>query len=948
MKIPWVLLPFLLIVNNVSAQPVSATETISATACISTVTTSCQKAVLPGQPIENLTISTQGAATIIINSNVTLTESEMTTTQTISEEAARQQAAGARPTPAKPEEEKKPYDELIKDATKQLGLFTVFIKKDKKEEKTYWEIRPDQFSTDFLLSAKVGHGVGALFPGKVLESKVLRFRRLDDKVQLIEPHPRYQAAPDSPIKKGVERAYGESIIASFPISATNPASDSCVMDVQPFFLSDFSEIGKALEGYSLDKGESRIEQVKVFPENIEIYARQHFKSAGKTETKALADPSSALVLLRFSFRTLPKSNFVPRPADDRVGHFIEAFQDLSDLESRDAYVRHVTAWNIEKASPELDISPPKEPLVFWIENTVPYQYREAAKEGVEMWNKAFRAAGYENAVVAKQMPDDADWDPEDSRYHTVHWNTMEDLPFAGLGQWVANPLTGEILDCDVIIDGDVVRYLRRIRQFYEPIRGLPEHSSPDSCQYGLMLAQETQCALAVLAARGEIGNSTDTIEAFINEYLKELVCHEVGHVLGLRHNFKASTLLPLNQLHNKEITAEKGLSSSVMDYLPVNLAPRDATQGFYWSPSVGPYDCWAIQYAYMPLSATTEVECATELDKVASRARDTELAYLTDEDLWVANPERPLGLDPTNAWFDLSSDPLAWSEQQMDVMRDAWTHAATILEEGEGYYDLRSAVGMFLGYYARYATAVSRYVGGAYVVRSRVGEKDGRTPMDPIPAAQQRHALQVLRDKVFSDEPFQFDPSMLNMMVNERWLHWGVEWGSTGRTDFPLHDYILLMRQNVLNILFDPLVLSRIRDAEQRVPSDETAYTIPDLFADLTDAVWGDVHTIAQTGTPPQRTLSNTAPLISSHRRALQREYVRRLVDLMLTKRGETPEDARTHAWNALNGMKEDIDKLLANEILAAGLDQYSLVHLKETAATIARALDARLEIKAG
>ena len=121
------------------------------------------------------------------------------------------------------------------------------------------------------------------------------------------------------------------------------------------------------------------------------------------------------------------------------------FQDFSDLESRDRYVRNITRWHIEKASPEADLSPPKKPLTFWIENTVPSQYRESVKRGVEMWNKAFEAAGFNNAVVAKQMPDDADWDPEDSRYHMIHWDTVEDLPFAGLAQWVSNPHTGEIV-----------------------------------------------------------------------------------------------------------------------------------------------------------------------------------------------------------------------------------------------------------------------------------------------------------------------------------------------------------------------------------------------------------------------------------------------------------------------------------------------------------------------
>ena len=927
----------------------SATSVQAATACIS-ATPCVQKTAIPAQPIENLTITTQGAATIIINSNVNLTESNLTTTQTVSP-GAKPGAKPGGPSGKAPDKkkEKQPYAELIKDATKQEGLFTVFIKKDAKEEKILWEINPDQFGTDYLLSAKVGQGVGTLFPGAVLGSKVLNMRRVDDKIQIIENQLRYQADPDSPIRKGVERAYGESIIASFPLAATNPKTKACVIDVRPFLLSDFSGVGKRLgSGFGIDKGNSLIQKTKVFPNNIEIYAKQHFKSGSPSDNKALADPSSARVLLRLSFRILPKSDFRSRVADDRVGFFIEAHQDFSDLESKDRYVRHITRWNIEKASPEAAISPPKQPLVFWIENSVPQQYRGAVKNGVEMWNKAFEAAGFKNAVVAKQMPDDADWDPEDSRYNMIHWDTVEGLPFAGLAQWVGNPLTGEILDCDVIIDGEVVRYLRRLRRFVEPIQQLPDGSSPHRCQYAQLLAQETQLTLAVLAARKEIEDNTETVETFIKEYLSEVVCHEVGHVLGLRHNFKASNMLDLDELHDKKITAEKGLSSSVMDYLPLNIAPRGKPQGHYWSPSVGPYDIWAIQYAYTPLSATEETQQSKELETILSRCKESELAYLTDEDLWVSNPSRRLGLDPTNAWFDLSSDNIAWGEQQMDIMRDAWKSASAILKEGESYYDLRSAFGMFLGYYARYAHDMSRYIGGAYMVRSHSGSADGRPPMKNVPASIQREVMKALSERVFSDEPFQFDPSMLNMLISEKWYHWGVDWGKFGRTDFPLHDVILQIRRNVLNTLFDPLVLSRVRESEQKIASGEEAYTIPDIFSDLTDAIWGDVHKIVVDDRLPAGTYSNTAPFISSHRRALQREYVKMLVDLMLKKRGETPEDARTHAWNALADMKKDIEAILAQERLTDRLDQYSLVHLKETAATIERALDARLEIRMG
>ncbi len=933
--------------SEVSSATVSAATPSSTTPC-------CQQTTVPGQPIENLKIETHGAATIIINSNVKLEGGSLSTTQTVSPgQGEAEKKPGAKPSGGKPSgekpEEKKPYEDLIKDATKEEGLFKVFL----KEDKVLWEIEPAKFDDDYLFSVKVGKGVGTLFPGAVLGSKVLNLRRLEEKVQIIERHHRYQADEDSPIKRGVERAYGESIIAAFPIAATNPANNSPVIDIRPFLLSDFAHLGRQLQGvlglsYGLDKENSDVEKVKTFPENIEIYTKLFFKSGQPADVKAVADSSSARVLLRLSFRELPESDFQPRLADDRVGYFIEAYQDLSDLESKTQYVRNITRWNIEKASPEAEISPPKKPLVFWIENTVPHQYREAAKEGVEMWNKAFEKAGFKKAVVAKQMPDDADWDPEDSRYHMVHWDTVEGLPFAGLAQWVSNPLTGQIVDCDVIIDGGIVQYLRRLRRLLvEPVQEHTEDGMPHRCQYGMLLAQETQRALGTLAARGEISDAT--IEEFIKDYIRSVICHEVGHILGLRHNFVASTMLDLDELHDKEITSEKGLTSSIMDYTPLNLAPEGKEQGHYWAPCVGPYDCWAIQCGYTPLSATSETEQKEELEEILSKYTDPELKYLTDEDLWTGSPMRPLGLDPTNAWFDLSSDTIGWDEQQMEIMQNAWENATEVVQEGEPYYDMRNAVGVFLGYYRRYATDMARYIGGAYVTRTRAGNRDDRLPMEPVPASTQRRAMTVLAERVFSDEPFHFSPKILNMLIDEKWYHWGIGWGAlTDRTDYPLHDVILNMRRNVLYRLFDPLILSRIREGEQKIGSGEEAYTIPDLFTDLTDAIWGDIHNIVESEDLPRRSFTNTSPLISSHRRALQREYVKMLTNLMLRSGGQTPEDARTHAWNVLTTMRDDIESLM-NEgwarPLREDLDQYSLVHLKETAATITRALEARMDI---
>lgn len=941
-----------------ATQPCSATAAIcpaspcvSATSPVQVTAQVVPGGVPPAQPIQHLEIKTDGVAAIFINSNVNIEGNTITNTVNapVPTQAAQAAANGAKPTEAAKKEEPTPYDKLIENATKTTGLLTVW----EKEDHLYWEIPPERLNVNLLAQAKLstGLGVGGLYPGRVLDEAVLQLERDGKKVHIKAINVRLRALDESsPLHRAVERAFTDSIVASLPVAATNPANDAPVVDIRSYLLSDFMQLANAVNGtvgsgYSVDSANCDIESYKVFPENLQTRINYQF-TGGKSDEPVLPDGRSLSLTMLYSIRTLPNTDYVPRPADDRVGYFLEAFEDYTSTDPRTRFVRYITAFNIKKASPELELSTPREPLTIWIENTVPEEYRTAVKEGVLYWNAAFEAIGIKDAIACHVMSATADWDPEDVRYNVVHWNTSRDSSFAGLAQWSGNPFTGEILDFDVLLEGEVIRNVERRRPILDPDSMAKLEAKPHdvhACSYGPLLAQECQAAMTVLRARGEIRDATD-VHRFIHEYIVELTAHEVGHCLGLRHNFKASTLHPFEVLSHKEITDREGLVSSVMDYNPVNLAPEGVEQGSYFPTSMGPYDRWAIAYGYTPLSATTTEGIQEELQSVAAKAANPALAYGTDEDLWYQGGRN--GIDPSIEWFDYAQNPMDYHQNMFEIAAMNLPKIPEIIESGEGYYDARFAVGLLLGQYSNSAQKVARFIGGQYMNRApRVGRPETGLPLQVVPVSEQRRALKLLADYVFSDERLQFKPELLNMLLQEKYYHWGSE--PPMQTEYPFHQILLGIRSNVLNQLLDNVALSRIVDGETKVAEGEEALSLPEYFNGLLEAVWGPELALAEAKTHLADSYTNGDPLISSHRRSLQRLMVDRMVKIMLSPDGQGQVDAKVHAWDVLQRLNGELKKLLdRSEQANVELDAYSSVHVRDIRETIARALDAKFSLR--
>ena len=426
-----------------------------------------------------------------------------------------------------------------------------------------------------------------------------------------------------------------------------------------------------------------------------------------------------------------------------------------------------------------------------------------------MWNSAFEQAGFKDAIVAKQMPDKADWDPADIRYNTIRWMSSYDSGFLGLGPSRTNPLTGEILDADILIDAGFARYLKQRYQGLVQQNQMPMMASlakltgnPDLCSYGIdsqLLSAETKprtganskLALQLMGnydlcfgmeathqlAVGSIALSMlqnqppegEAVKQYVQEFLRSLIAHEVGHTLGLRHNFRASAMLSPEQLNNPSITRAKGLIGSVMDYAAVNLAPQGATQGDYFTHRVGPYDEWAIAYGYTPTPATTPQADQRLLEPIARRAPEPDLAYATDEDRFDR-------LDPKVAAFDLSDDLLTYAPTQLDNARAMWQRLdQRYPREGESFSDVRLLFDEIFDYYFQYSRFLTSYIGGQSFNRFKGGDAAGRLPFEPVPIATQRQSLALLQKYVFDESMFRFSPEFLNKLAPSRWNHWGEE-----------------------------------------------------------------------------------------------------------------------------------------------------------------------------
>ena len=837
---------------------------------------------------------------------------------------------------AAPTQKKKEFEEFQK-VTEDSKSYQGFFKLYEKKENLYCEIQPAQLDEPFLCMISVARGIGRgyLLSGMTLEEWLLVWRRVGDRVHLVRKNVRFRAKEGTPIAHAVDFGHNDSVLFSLKIESIHPSRKSLLVNISPVFISDLPPLAASIGGNArFDKTRSTWGKIKAFPKNVELRVEAVYTSTTSMET--IPDSRGIQLTLHYSLARLPSNAYRSRLADDRVGNFMTAVKDYSVKTSDQPFVRYVNRWHLEKADKNAKLSPPKEPIIFYIEKTVPHRFRPYVRQGILEWNKAFEKIGFVDAIEARIQQDYEDWDPEDARYNTIRW--IVGASFA-IGPSRVNPLTGQILDADILIGESWIRYWQReYMTFFDELeheRDHPiDHSSRFQCQKAAGLAQQMGFMASVLQARGLTDEDGELPEEFIGQALKALTMHEVGHTLGLRHNFKASTIFSLEDLYDKKDSA---LLGSVMEYDAVNIAPEGEKQGDYYTSTIGPWDYWVIEYAYKPIDGSKPEDELKELGKIAARVAAPELSYGTDGD---ASWYRYRDLDPLVNRWDLGADPLEFAKQRRAIVVDLWDKIASkVTKEGMGYQRVRRAFGTLLFEHSYTMFLASRYIGGQYHHRDHRGDENGRLPFVPVPAAKQREALQFLKEYALSDKAFDFPADLLNSLATTRWSDWGAaSWNST-RLDYPLHDVILRNQTRILERLLYPNVLARVQDTELKFPKREEAFTLPELFSGITDAVWVELE--KETGA---KQWSNSDAFISSFRRGLQREHLKQLIKLLLDAESGTPEDARSLARHHLGQINTRIQRVLQN---AQGqLDDYSLAHLQESQVRVAKALDASFQVR--
>lgn len=895
-------------------------------------------------------------------------------------------------TPTSPQ----PFDKVIEGTKKIEGLFTLY--RPKETQKLYLEIKPENLNKKFLCFLNLSSGIGEtlFYRGMPLGDILFEFRRQENKVEFVIPNINFRTQTGDPQGTSVEKSFSNSILYSVPILSIHPQTKALLIDLSNIFISDRTDIAGVTPflnlllgaSYKLDGDKSYFKEVKNFPKNLEIEANYGFSGDAESrfvDLPSVPDSRSFNLGIHYSIFPLPVNNgYHPRLADQRVGYFITAYKNVSEQNRTDPFVRYINRWRLEKKIPSAPLSPPVNPIVFWIENTVPLEYREAMKEGVLLWNKAFEKAGFLDAIQVKQMPDKADFDPEDMRYNVIRWSNFYRSFFAAIGPSHVDPMTGEILDSDIIINANIIRDAQKTYQnllakdsafsnlvslsdslkknpcypfklennsLGNQAQGTPskmtsklprlaeKYQRADLSKYGLEVINDShfcfgleteqqfdigRMALSALSVKPPQGGD---MKEFIHQYIRYLTAHEIGHNLGLRHNFHGSTFLKPEELNNTNITHTKGLVASVMDYVPINLAPLGTTQGDYYPVILGPYDEWAIAYGYQPFEgyghgSAVPLSEKPMLDAIASQSSQPELSFGTDEDA-------DAGLDPAINPFDLSNNMLQFSQVQLDNTRILWKKLEKFSPSSNVESpNMREMFDSLYLYYFRQLNPLLLYIGGESFNRPNEGFKGSSLPFEAISINEQRNALALLQKYVFAEDAFQFSPELLNKLAPARWRHWGTRL-LVFPLDYPIGDRVTLLQRIVLLELLSPERLTRLRDSSLKT-NPENVLSLPELFDTLQNGIWSEIF-------PSKEKVMK----ISNFRRSLQKEYLSYLIEMVLRKT-DAPEDANAIAWSKIKELREAITQTLRER--DKKLDAYSRTHLEETRDRITKALNSQLQ----
>jgi hypothetical protein len=710
----------------------------------------------------------------------------------------------------KPKPKIKALSEFVKEKSRIDGLFPFY--RDSESGVIYMEIDPKQLGPEYIYHNFVQSGVSGLLgqladlrtAGQIQENYVIRLRRNFNQVEILRRSTAYVVDKGSPLERAAAINNGDSLMATLNIVAQDEKSGRIVVAATPLFKgTDLLRLGSnaspllTLLGAppTLNKAKTAIRDVANFPNNSSVLVEYVFDFK--------KGPQPVGILLQHNITPLPADGFTPRADDPRVGFFTVQQTHLGKMEGL-PYEDKIRRWRLEKTDVTAASSPVKKPITFWIQNSTPLEYRDTIRAAALKWNEAFAQAGFENAIDVKIQPDDAKWSAGDVRYNVIQWIASPSPSFNGYGPSVVNPLTGEILAANIVLEQNSVSRQLLLDKLAMPSADAADPAAIDSHEsFEQQLHLSLNMAEAMLSSGlvAKDGDRAVELKKLVQDSLYYLVMHEVGHTLGLTHNMKGSYYRSVEQLV-KGLPADETITGSVMDYPATNILPGRDPDLPYYPTRLGPYDVWAIGFGY-----------DDRMGDAAFRARHLERAgspgYLYGND---AEDMRATGrgMDPRVIPYDMSSDPIGFATAQMDLIRGILSDLpADFARQGLTNSDLLKAHVLLLSLYRQQALTVSRYVGGVYTDRDLAPlGADGAMPMKPVSRAEQERAMAVLQRYVLGPDALTFDPAYLANLVAQR----------RGMSGIDLPDVvneIWRVQSPVIDHLLYPVTLARLSASVQ-------------------------------------------------------------------------------------------------------------------------------------
>lgn len=773
------------------------------------------------------------------------------------------------------------YDKIItKDAISDEGLFSVH----KIDDKYFFEIPDTLMGREMLMVtriAKTASGMG--FGGGKTNTQVLRWDKVDKKIHLRIISHTITAADSLPISEAVENSNFAPILASFPVKSLSKDSEGVVIEVTSLLTKDIKPLGLPARNRSsrtkLDNDRSYVSRVSSYPMNIEL---RHVKTYSGAPASNQADESITIEMSN-SMILLPKEPMQRRLADRRVGWFARGTTDYGLDAQQSKTVRYLDRWRLEVREEDEakfrrgELVVPKKQIVYYVDRATPKQWVKAIMDGIEDWQVAFEAAGFKDAIIAKEAPsmeEDPDWSPEDVRYSTVRY-LASPIPNAN-GPHVSDPRSGEILESDINWYHNVMTLLRR--WFFVQTAAInPQAQMPE----------------------------------FDDEVMSRLIrfvsSHEVGHTLGLPHNFGSSNAYPVDSLRSAAFTNRMGTAPSIMDYARFNYIAQPEDDGVALMPDVGEYDKYSIAWGYRPIldANSAEEELPTLRKWIDDKNGDPLYRYGRQGN---AN-------DYTAQSEDLGDDAMKASmygiknlKVIMTNLRD-WTYV-----EGSDYSELQEMYGEVQSQFNRYMGHVGRYVGG---VKEDYKSSDQEGAVYSFaPKAKQKEAVQFINDNLFNTPTWILDQEIIDRL-----------------RDYGTVEAMRSMQTRTLNSILEWRKLGRV--IENDAFNGPEAYGMIDLFDDLRNGIWAELK---------------KGDTIDTYRRNLQRAHIERL-DLLLNEE-MPPISARDRSRNGpgIDASQSDIRPVVRAEMntlkrsIQAAIprtsDSMSKYHLQDAIERINKSLD--------